>query len=77
MKITINEKHYKEYQIRKINKTVWYATVTATSWENAEEIGHTDLDVNWELQTENDDIDVMGSPNDHEVPNSGEHYDPY
>ena len=77
MKITINEKHYKEYQIRKINKTVWYATVTATSWENAEEIGHTDLNVNWELQTENDDIDVVGSPDDHDTPSSSEHTDPY
>ena len=67
----------KEYQIRKINKTTWYATVEATSWEKAEELGHTDLNVNWELQMEDDDITVLGSPDDHETPSSSEHTDPY
>ena len=77
MKISINEKHYKEYQIQKVVRGKYWATVTATSWENAEEIGHTDLNVEWELQSEDETIDVLGSPDDHKVPNSGEHYDPY
>ena len=67
----------KEYQIRKINKTTWYATVKATSFRMAGHIGHTDPDVEWELQMEDDDITVLGSPDDHDTPSSSEHTDPY